>query len=292
MIHSLIKLSRPTQWLKNGVVFAALIFGSRISDLDSVILAMVAAAVFCLLSSSVYTLNDLFDRENDRAHPLKKERPIAAGLISPAIAGVWATLLAASALVGALAVNWHLMSVSLVFLVLNLLYSTILKKIVILDVMSISFSFVLRAYAGALAIGVPASKWMLINTMLLALFLGFGKRRHELTLLDRGAADHREILGRYSPYLLDQLIGVVTASVVVCYMLYSFSPEVSEKLGTENLFLTIPFVVYGVFRYLYLIHKEERGGSPTRVLIGDKPLLMNVLLWLATVTAILYQARL
>ena len=172
--------------------------------------------------------------------------------------------------------NWTFFIAAVAFVTLNLLYSAALKNIVIVDAMTVALSFVLRAYAGALAIDVPASKWMLINTLLLALFLSFGKRRHELVFLDADATAHRRILGRYSPYLLDQLIGVTTASVVVMYMLYSFSTEVSEKLGTENLFLTIPFVVYGVFRYLYLIHKEEQGGSPTRVLITDKPILMTV----------------
>jgi hypothetical protein len=147
---------------------------------------------------------------------------------------------------------------------------------------------VLRAYAGAAAIDVPASKWMLINTLFLALFLGFGKRRHELVSLEEKATDHRKILGKYSPYLLDQLIGVVTATVVVSYMLYTFSTEVSEKLGTEYLYFTVPFVVYGIFRYLYLIHKEDEGGSPTQVLASDKPLLINVILWLVTVIMILY----
>ena len=157
-----------------------------------------------------------------------------------------------------------------------------------MDVMTIAISFVIRAYAGAAAINVPASKWMLINTLFLALFLAFGKRRHELVLLHEEATSHRKILDKYSPYLLDQLISVVTASVVVAYLLYTFSAEVSEKLGTQYLYFTVPFVVYGIFRYLYLIHSEEKGGSPTKVLIGDRPLLLDVILWLATVILILY----
>jgi 4-hydroxybenzoate polyprenyltransferase len=178
--------------------------------------------------------------------------------------------------------------VTLIFFGLNVIYSLWLKNIVIIDVMSIALSFVIRAYAGAVAINVPASKWLLINTLFLALFLGFGKRRHELVMLESEASQHRKILDKYSPYLLDQLIGVVTASVVVMYMLYSFSAEVSKKLDTENLFLTIPFVVYGIFRYLYLIHKEEKGGSPTRVMISDTPLLVTIILWLTTVLIVLY----
>jgi hypothetical protein len=154
--------------------------------------------------------------------------------------------------------------------------------------MTIALSFVVRAYAGAFAIDVPASKWMLINTLLLALFLGFGKRRHELLLLEHEAVAHRKILVKYSPYLLDQLIAVVTPSVLVMYMLYTFSTEVSQKLGTQNLFATIPFVVYGIFRYLYLIHKEEKGGSPTHVMINDRPILVTVLLWILTSCLVLY----
>ena len=154
--------------------------------------------------------------------------------------------------------------------------------------MTIALSFVIRAHAGAVIIDVPTSKWMLINTLLLALFLGFGKRRHELILLKQTASEHRKSLEKYSPYLLDQLIGVVTGAVVVMYMLYSFSTEVSQKLGTENLFLTIPFVIYGIFRYLYLIHREDEGGSPSKILISDRPILLTVLFWILTVMIILY----
>ena len=288
MLSSLLKLMRPTQWLKNGILMAALVFAGEATNPDKVQLAVYALIIYCLLSSAVYVFNDLIDRENDRQHPLKKARPVASGQISLAVAVTLAVALGALGIAGAWLVNWPFFMVALVFLALNLLYTLWLKHIVIVDVMSIAVSFVLRAYAGALAIEVPASKWMLINTLLLALFLGFGKRRHELLLLEDDATSHRRILDRYSPYLLDQLIGVVTASVVVMYMLYTFSSEVMHKLGTENLFVTIPFVVYGVFRYLYLIHKEEKGGSPTRVMIGDAPILINVILWLITAIVVLY----
>lgn len=288
MLSSLLKLMRPTQWLKNGILLAALVFAGEATNPDKVQLAVCALIIYCLLSSAVYVFNDLIDRENDRQHPLKKARPVASGQISLAVATTLAVALGALGIAGAWLVNWPFFMVALVFLALNLLYTLWLKHIVIVDVMSIAVSFVLRAYAGALAIEVPASKWMLINTLLLALFLGFGKRRHELLLLEDDATSHRRILDRYSPYLLDQLIGVVTASVVVIYMLYTFSSEVMQKLGTENLFVTIPFVIYGVFRYLYLIHKEEKGGSPTRVMIGDAPILINVILWLITAIVVLY----
>ena len=290
MLRSLVRLARPSQWLKNGVVLAALVFSGEAIHISALEVAALAVAIFCLLSSSVYVLNDLVDRDKDRRHPLKKGRPIASGQVSPAAAILFCALLLVVALTGAWFINWSFFIISLGYFVLNFSYSFWLKNIVIVDAMSIAVGFVLRAYAGAYAIEVPASKWLLINTLFLALFLAFGKRRHELVFLEDDAASHRTILSKYSPYLLDQLIGIVTASVVVVYMLYTFSPEVSTKLGTENLFLTIPFVIYGIFRYLYLIHQEEKGGSPTRVLISDRPILVNVILWLATVVLVLYIA--
>jgi len=288
MLKNLTILARPAQWLKNGVVLAALVFAGEATQTGAVELALLAMAVFCLLSSAVYTINDLIDQDRDRQHPLKRERPLASGKLAATPAIVMTLLLIVASLGIAWTVGWSFFVIAILFLVLNLLYSLLLKEIVIVDVMTIAIGFVLRAYAGAAAIQVPASKWLLINTLLLALFLGFGKRRHELVLLQEGAVAHRKILGRYSPYLLDQCIGITTASVVVMYMLYSFSTEVSTKLGTENLYLTIPFVVYGVFRYLYLIHKEDKGGSPTQILTTDRPILLTVILWLFTVILILY----
>ena len=288
MLKDLISLARPTQWLKNGVVFAALVFAGEFLNRVKLEQAVMAALLFCLISSAMYTFNDLIDRQKDREHPLKKDRPLASGRLSAGPAITFGVFLMGIGLVGAWWLNWNFLIAVLCYLGLNIFYSLFLKNVVIIDAMSIALSFALRAYAGALAINVPASKWLLINTLLLALFLSFGKRRHELLLLEEGATAHRKILSRYSPYLLDQCIGVTTASVVVMYMLYSFSPEVSEKLGTENLFLTIPFVIYGVFRYLYLIHKEEEGGSPTQVLITDRPIMLTVCLWLATVLVVLY----
>jgi 4-hydroxybenzoate polyprenyltransferase len=288
MFSSLVRLARPSQWIKNGVVLAALVFAGEISHPYAVERGVFAAVLFCLVSSAVYTLNDLVDREKDRQHPLKKERPLASGKVSPAAALVMMVLLLVVAFAGAIWLSYEFAAVAAAYLVLNILYSSWLKNVVIVDAMAIGISFVLRAFAGAVAIEVPASKWLLINALLLALFLAFGKRRHELVYLEEGATAHRKILSRYSPYLLDQLIGVVTASVVVVYMLYTFSIEVSEKLGTENLFITIPFVIYGIFRYLYLIHKEERGGSPTTVLISDAPILIDVVAWLLTVIVVLY----
>ncbi|UCG60414.1 MAG: decaprenyl-phosphate phosphoribosyltransferase [Candidatus Zixiibacteriota bacterium] len=288
MLSGLVRLARPTQWLKNGILLAPLIFAGELTDTTKLATALEATILFCLLSSAVYVFNDIIDREKDKLHPLKKGRPIASGQVSAAQAAIFILILMIVGLAFAWNINAQFFSITAVFLILNLLYTVWLKHIVIVDSMAVAVSFVLRAYAGAFAIAVPASKWMLINTLLLALFLAFGKRRHELVFLEETATAHRKALMSYSPYLLDQLIGVVTPAVVVMYMLYSFSTEVSHKLGTENLFLTIPFVVYGIFRYLYLIHKEEKGGSPTRVLISDLPILLTVVLWLLTAVIVLY----
>lgn len=288
MLLHLIRLARPKQWLKNGIVILALVFAGEAHRLPQVERALLALVVFCLLSSAMYVFNDLLDREKDRRHPLKKNRPLASGAITPPVAVIYGLLLLGGGLAGATLLNPAFVVAAVAFLAVNTAYSLALKNVVIIDAMTIAISFVIRAYAGAIAVEVPASKWLIIVTLLLALFLAFGKRRHELVLLEEGAIAHRRILGEYSPYLLDQCIGVTTASVVVMYMLYSFSSEVAQKLGTEDLYLTIPFVVYGIFRYLYLIHKREEGGSPTSVLINDRPILLTVILWLLTAVAILY----
>lgn len=288
MLRQLLRLARPSQWTKNGLLFGAIVFAGEVRDLTKLETVIAAAAIFCLLSSAVYTINDMIDQDNDRSHPAKKSRPIASGAIGLGTAAVYAVLLICGGLIGAWLINLNFLLISVGFLVLNLVYSLLLKKIIILDVMTIAISFVVRAFAGALAIDVPASGWMLMNTLLLALFLSFGKRRHEMVLLETGAENHRTSLSGYTPYLLDQMIGVTTASVLVVYMLYTFSGEVSEKLGTDYLYVTIPFVVYGIFRYLYLIHRKEEGGSPTHVLISDKPILITVVLWLITALLLIY----
>lgn len=288
MFRDIIKLARPAQWLKNGIMVLAIVFAGELTHPDKIFLTIIAIAIYCMLSSGVYILNDIVDAERDRLHPLKKDRPIASGRISKGAAGVMSAILMAGGLVAAWVVNVPFFYSAVAFVLLNLLYTYWWKNIVILDVLTIALSFVIRALAGAFAIDVPASTWMLINTLLLALFLALGKRRHELGFLEQAALAHRKTLIKYSPSLLDHLISVVTAAVLVIYMLYTFSTEVMQKLGTDKLFVTIPFVVYGVFRYLYLIHREEGGGSPTRVLIGDRPILLTVMLWLITASVVLY----
>lgn len=288
MLKNIIKLVRPSQWIKNGVVLAGLIFAGKAKDIPLAEKAMLAVGAFCFLSSSVYILNDIIDRRRDRIHPLKKNRPLASGAISVSSAGTAGFLLALIGLSISFKISPSVMYVSLCYLALNFLYTILLKNIVIIDVMTIAAGFVLRALAGAVAINVEFSGWLLITTFVLALFLALGKRRHEITILQHEAGSHRKILEKYSPYLLDQLIGVVTASTVITYLFYTLSSDVKAKLHTEYLYATVPFVIYGIFRYLYLVHKEEQGGSPTTLLLTDRPLLFDVVLWLASVITILY----
>ena len=288
VIHLLISL-RPEQWTKNLFVFAALIFAQRLDDPGSVLRVAGAFAVFCALSGVVYLFNDVADRRTDASHPVKARRPIASGALSPRTA-----MMAAIAIgVPALAAAWWLRPtfalVAAAYLLLMALYSGPLKHVVIIDVLAISIGFVLRVFAGAVVIDVPVSHWLLVCTILLALFLALSKRRHELVLLADGAKGHRRILQEYSPYLLDQMIGVVTASTLMAYMLYATSPETAERFGTSLLGLTIPFPLYGIFRYLYLVHHKEGGGSPSELLLTDRPLLLCVALWGVTVALIIYR---
>jgi len=279
---------RPEQWSKNLFVFAALLFGGQLLHRGAVWHAVGAFAIFCALSGAVYLVNDVADRDADRRHPLKRTRAVASGHLSPATALAAAALLGAGALVLAVLLRPLLGAVAAAYLALLLLYSVGLKHYVILDVLTIAAGFVLRAVAGAVAIDVPISHWLLICTTLLALFLALSKRRHESVLLGEGAAVHRRILEEYSPYLLDQMIAIVTTSTLVAYTLYTISPDTVQRLGTDRLGLTIPFVLYGIFRYLYLVHQKRGGGSPAALLLADRPLLACVALWAVTVVLILY----
>jgi len=278
---------RPAHWVKNLIVFAALVFAQVYMMPEKILLAVLAFLAFNFGTSAVYLINDIFDRENDKKHPLKSKRPIATGDVSVSTAVSAAIILIAAALLLAFYLNIPTVITLAVYICLNILYSMFLKHLVILDVMTIAAGFVLRAVAGGFAIEVPISAWLLVCTTLLALFLGFGKRRHELTLLSENATDHRKSLEQYSTPFLDQMISVVTASTVVAYAFYTLSPEVVEKFGTHWLSLSIPFVLYGIFRYLYLIFHKEMGGSPTRLLLTDPPLLICVILWLGTVLLII-----
>jgi 4-hydroxybenzoate polyprenyltransferase len=287
-MRALFATLRPQQWVKNFVLFAGLIFSQNLSRLDMGLKTLVGFGLFCLLSSSVYILNDILDVESDRKHPLKSTRPIAKGDIKVSTAVFLFIILALVSLSLSFWLSPLFALTAISYFILNLLYSVYLKQVVIIDVMCIALGFVIRAVAGAVLIGVEISAWLIVCTTLLALFLGFGKRRYELLLLEAQATDHRKSLSEYSPYFLDQMISVVTASTVVAYAFYTISPEIEQKLGTKHMDLTIPFVLYGVFRYLYLIHQKEGGGSPTKMLLNDKPILANIILWLLAVILIVY----
>jgi 4-hydroxybenzoate polyprenyltransferase len=279
---------RPPQWIKNLVVLLPLLFGQRLLDLRSVIDGAGAFVIFCVLSGVVYLINDVADRDGDRRHPVKRQRPIASGAVSVGAALAAASLLSVVALAAAFALRPLFGLIALAYVVLLALYSGPLKHIVIIDVLTIAIGFVLRAAAGAVAIDVAVSVWLYMLTILLALFLALSKRRHELVLLADRATGHRPILEEYSPYLLDQMIAVVTASTLVAYAIYTVSPETTAKFHTDRLGLTLPFPLYGIFRYLYLVHQKEGGGNPTDMLLTDKPLLVCVALWAATVALIIY----
>lgn len=286
---SLLRSLRPEQWTKNLIVFAALLFGRKLLDPVAVALSLAAFAIFCVLSGVVYLVNDLFDREADQQHPTKRFRPIAAGDLSAGAAAAWAAGLGSAAVGAAVWLSPEFGLIAAAYLLLFGLYSRWLKHVVILDVLSIAIGFVLRADAGAEVIDVPVSDWLLVCTMLLASFLGLSKRRHELTLLAAGASGHRRILEEYSPYLLDQMIGVVTASTLMAYIIYSTSPDTVERFGTHRLVLTIPFPIYGILRYLYLVHRKDGGGNPSELLITDRPLLTCVALWGLVTTLVIYR---
>jgi 4-hydroxybenzoate polyprenyltransferase len=280
---------RPGQWTKNLFVFAALVFAERLNDAGAVLQAVIAFAVFCSLSGAVYLVNDVFDRQQDQRHPLKKHRPIASGALDPRFALSAAALLTVAALLVAFALGPGFFTIAASYVALLSLYSAFLKHIVILDVLAIAAGFALRAAAGAAAIHVPISHWLLVCTTLLALFIALSKRRHELTLLTGSATDHRATLGDYSPYLLDQMISVVTSSTLIAYAFYTISPETTEKFGTDLLSLTIPFPLYGILRYLYLVHRRDQGGSPAELVVNDRPLLVCVALWALSVVIIIYR---
>lgn len=285
---SLVLSLRPSQWTKNLIIFAALIGGQRLLDARAALHSVAAFAIFCALSGVVYLVNDVVDREADRNHPTKRFRPIASGAVPVGVAIATAAILAVGALGAAYWLRPAFALIGAVYLGLLASYSGPLKHVVIIDVLTIAIGFVLRAAAGAAVIEVPISHGLLFLTILLALFLALSKRRHELVLLADGATTHRRILQEYTPYLLDQMIAVVTASTIVAYAFYTVSPEIVEKFHTNLLGLTLPFPLYGIFRYLYLVHQKEGGGSPAEMLLTDRPLLVCVALWALTVVFIIY----
>ena len=290
MISALFVALRPRQWTKNLLVFAGLLFSRSLFDPESVGRSVLAFLLFCLLSGGVYLINDVVDAERDRNHPQKRHRPVASGRLPPALAlGVGIALLIGVSLAG-LTLSIPFGAVAIAYAALLTAYSAGLKHVVIVDTLVIAAGFVLRAMAGVAVLGLPFSHWFLLCTSLLALFLTFGKRRHELIALEGGAVGHRPILSEYSPQLLDQMIAVVTASTVMAYALYTMAPDTEARLGTPLLPVTIPFVLYGIFRYLYLLYRHDLGGNPSEHLLTDRALLVDIALWGTTVVLILYVA--
>lgn len=287
-MSNLILMLRPKQWTKNLIIFAGVAFSQRIGMVNDVMRSLGAFAIFCLLSGAVYVVNDLFDREADRKHPTKRHRPIASGAVTGATAVASAIIVTVVGIVGAVFLSQVFAICAVAYLVLMLAYSMWLKHVVIIDLFCIAAGFVLRAVAGAVVIDVEISSWLLVCTILLSLFLGLSKRRHELVILDAQATEHRKILNEYSPTMLDQMISVVTSSTVVAYALYTLSPETVTKFNTHGLSLTIPFVLYGIFRYLYLVHRHDLGGSPEKLLVEDRPLLIAVAAWAFSAGIVIY----
>jgi 4-hydroxybenzoate polyprenyltransferase len=278
---------RPRQWVKNLFVYAGLIFSQHLFS-PLFWTATAAFLLFCGLSGAIYLLNDVADADKDRLHPTKRHRPVAAGVLPRRLA-LWLGIALA---LGMLALSFRLAGrfglVAAAYACLLTAYSAWLKHLVILDVLTVAVGFVLRAVAGAVAIDVDISGWLLICTVLIALFLALGKRRHEYLALSGGAAAHRPILAEYSEGFLDQMIAVVTASTVTAYALYTMSPETVARFHTRLLPLTLPFVLYGIFRYLYLLYRHQLGGNPSDLLLSDRALLLNTLLWMASVAVIIY----
>lgn len=287
-----VRALRPKQWAKNVFVFAAMVFAGKLFDGSAWLRTLAAFAIFSAVASAVYLVNDVSDRAADALHPTKRFRPIAAGIVGPTQALVTAAVLAAAGLWSAFLLSHELLWIVVIYLAQSAAYNLGLKRQFLLDAMLVAFGFVLRAVAGAAAIGAEISPWLLCCTFLLALFLSFGKRRHELALLGEGAQAHRSALGQYSLTMLDSWIGSLSAASIVCYALYTQSERTVEHFKTSQLILTLPFVIYGLFRYQHLVMREDRGGDPGAVLFKDKGMILAVLGWGFTAAVVIYRGAL
>ncbi len=297
-ILALTKSARPRQWTKNLTVFLPFFFSvNEAWTFDEpqtatlfAVRAIGAALIFCIMSGAVYLLNDLADVERDRAHPTKRNRPIASGALSPRLAVAAATFLLIAGLSFAFALSFPLGIVSLVYLLVQAVYSARLKNIPLLDVFAVAFGFVLRALGGAVVIGAPVSPWLYICAGLGSLFIALAKRRSELARAGEAAGDQRRILHTYTLGMLDQMIGVVATSALASYALYTFTAE--NLPDNHSMMLTLPFVIYGVFRYIYLVHtRDDIGESPEEIIISDRPMILAVILWIATGATVLLLYR-
>jgi len=290
LFSALIATVRPMQWIKNFFVFGPLLFSHKLKDVTTDLAASAGFALFCLAASGVYVLNDLMDLEGDRLHPTKRLRPIASGRISRGSAAALAAVLLLAAAAGSFALGTVFALLLLCYVVLNISYSLGLKQVVIIDVMMIGAGFVIRVLAGAAVIHVSPSHWLVLCTILLSVFLGFTKRRAELTLLQDKAVEHRKVLTSYSAAFLDQMVSVVTAATLMCYILYTVDERTVDAVagGSRGLLLTVPLVMYGIFRYLYLVYRLEEGGSPTQALVEDRMMVLSIVLWVALCVVVIY----
>ncbi len=287
-VRMLSNLLRTKQWIKNLFVLSPLVFSRHLFETGRLTVALLGVLLFSLVASSVYIVNDVIDLASDRRHPVKRHRPIAAGDIPVSAALIIAGCLAIIAIAAGFDINAAFGFTLVGYVVLNILYSFQLKRVVIIDVMCIAAFFVLRIYAGSAVSGTLISEWLLICTSLLALFLGFNKRRHEISILEQDATAHRKVLSDYSTYFLDQMISLVTAATLICYILYTVSEDTVLKFGSKNLLFSTPFVLYGLFRYYYLVHQKKAGGDPTSDFLTDVPLLATVFLWGVSIVVIVY----
>lgn len=287
LIYDIIISMRPRQWTKNVLIFAALVFSRHLLDINYLLTALAGFGLFCLVSGCVYLFNDVLDIKYDKTHPEKKLRPIASGRLSKEAAVSVSFLGCAIGILLSFALSFQFGMVVAGYFILQVLYTAVLKKVVLLDVFSVAFGFVMRAAAGAYIIYVEISMWLLVCTLLLSLFLALCKRRHELVIAQAGA-DFRSVLGSYSIDMIDQMINIVASGTVISYALYTMSEATIKKFGTNKLILTVPFVLFGIFRYLYIVHKKKEGGSPERVLLTDIPLIVNILLYGVTAAGIIY----
>jgi 4-hydroxybenzoate polyprenyltransferase len=282
---------RPYQWTKNLLLFAALVFAGELGHAEKALVSLAAFVAFCLAASATYIFNDLLDIESDREHPKKRHRPLASGALSPFAAWLLLIALFAASIAIAWSIRVEFLLALVAYVVLTLAYTLKLKHVMIVDVMAIALGFVIRAVAGALALNVPFSNWLVVCTLFLATFLGLSKRRQEIVLLEEGAQSHRQVLQHYTVHYLDQLILIMAGGTLITYTIYTCSPEVIQRLGTDKLYVTLPFVVYGLFRYLHLIHHETGGGDPSSTLIKDRPLGVTVVLWAIACAVLIYLPR-
>lgn len=282
---------RPQQWVKNLVVFVPLVFGLKLMDASLVLRAAGAFFAFSFLASATYIFNDISDMPEDQKHPAKKLRPIAAGKVSLAHVRILGWMLLAAGLILGAGIKKELGVVLLAYLALNVLYTRVLKSVVIVDVFTLALFYVLRIVAGTVVTEVPYSFWMISEMILLAMFLGFNKRRQEIRFAEKSPDEFRHVLSKYNLYFIDQMISTISSSLVVVYMFYCVDVHTVARFGTRRLIASIPFVYYGIFRYLYLMHKGKMGEDPTRVLLKDKMMQLNLTAWILVCVVAIYFTR-